>query len=221
MSDLKVAACVPTAGLVNSDFAHSLAALMAYSHHLRSRPGDESIALTLLMQQTSCIHANREALVTQALDWGCSHILFLDDDMVFSPQVLDVLLGRRQPIVVTNYTMKGTPPTFVAVGMDTKRRIVTCEQSTGLEEIHYSGFGVSLFERQVFEQTPKPWFLPRYDAENDTYTTEDLPFFEAARAAGFKCWLDHDASKLIGHRGLRTYEWRDWSAPLEEKTDGE
>lgn len=213
MKEIRVAICVPTAGTVKAWFAHSLAGLMAYGQALAQRPDSESIALTLFMQETSVIHSNRETLVKQALEWKATHVMFLDDDMVFDPRVLTIMLGRRHPMVACNYPKRGWPITFTAVRPDGCGTIVTTEQSSGLEEASYTGFGVSLIEARVFEQTPRPWFLPLYLADADIYTTEDNPFCDRIRKAGFATLVDHDASKLVGHCGAHTYDWRQWQPP--------
>lgn len=207
---IRVAVCVPTSGICRSWFAHSLAGLVGYGQSLAARRDAESIELTLFMAETSVIHANREGLVKQALEWDATHILFLDDDMCFDPRVLSILLGRRQAFVACNYPKRGFPITFTAIRADGKAHIVTDAAATGLEEAFYTGFGVSLIEIDVFKRTPKPWFLPQYIADSDTYTTEDNPFCQRIRTAGFRVFVDHDASKMIGHVGAHTYGWQQW-----------
>ena len=116
-------------------------------------------------------------------------------------------MGRRQPVVAVNYLIKTEPPIFVAVALDGTQRLVTSETSTGLIPVAYTGFGVSLFEMAVFEKTPQPWFLPKFDPASSMYTTEDNPFFERVRAAGFSVYVDQDASKLVSHVGHHAWHW--------------
>lgn len=197
-------------------FAMSLAGLVAYTSS-RGCPRRPQTELTLRMgvAESSVIHGNRAAIVKDALAGGWTHLLFLDHDMVFEPHIADVLLSRRQPVVVTNYLMKAAVPEFVAVDLDGKR-VVTDAHSTGLLPISYSGFGVSLFETKVFERTPKPWFLPEYEVENDLYTTEDNPCFRRIRDAGYTILLDQDASRLItGHIGQRGWAWPEYARPAD------
>ena len=215
MSDqIKVAVCVPSReGQCRTMFAHSLAGLMGYGNMLRSRCDAESFEMTLKVQESSVIHANREMLVKESLAWGATHIMFLDDDMVFNPLVLEMLLSRRQPFVACNYPKRGWPITFTAVRLDGKGYIITHKGSSGMEEAFYTGFGVSLIERQVFEKTKQPWFLPLYLEKEGVYTTEDNPFCVRVREAGFKVLVDHDASKNVGHVGLHTFDWSQWREP--------
>lgn len=207
---IKVSVAVPTGGMNPMSFTYSVAGLVGFTaaNSVPSMPGAE-IDLQLNIVESSNWITNREQLARHAIDAGCTHLMFLDDDMSFHPTVLSVLLGRRQPIVVTNYLIKTDAPEFVAVGLD-GNRIPTTEHSTGLQPIAYSGFGVSLFEVEVFRRTPQPWFMPDFDPSQNSYTTEDNPFFRRAREAGFKVLLDHDASKLLGHVGRRAWRWQEW-----------
>ena len=207
---IKVSIAVPTAGTVPMSFAFSLSALVGYTaaNRVPSMPGAEAELQINVVESSNWI-TNREQLARHAIDEGYTHLLFLDDDMTFHPSILSTLLGRRQPIVVTNYLIKTDAPEFVAVDL-AGNRIPTTEQSTGLQPIAYSGFGASLFEVEVFKRTAQPWFLPDFDAAQSSYTTEDNPFFRRAREAGFKVLLDHDASKLLGHVGRRAWRWQEW-----------
>ena len=100
---------VPSAGLMKAGgrFSNSLSGLVSKvcSEGIKSRP---NAILTLKMdyQESSVIHTNREMIVKRALDENQTHLMFLDDDMVFQPSIIDVLFSRYQPIVCTNYLIK-------------------------------------------------------------------------------------------------------------------
>lgn len=208
MSEIKVVVAIPTAGTVRMGFAASLAGMISKvaAHGIPTRP-EASVALRMDIVESSVIHTNREQLCKRAIEAEMTHLMFLDDDMVFEPQVLEILLGRRQPVVCTNYLIKTEPAKdFVAVGL-TGNRVQTREHSTGLVPVAYSGFGVSLFEIEVFKRTPQPWFLPKFIPEANSYTTEDNPFYERVREAGFDVYLDQDASKLVSHLGGKSWNW--------------
>jgi GT2 family glycosyltransferase len=210
MREIKIAVCIPTAGSVRMSFAYSLCGMLTCvaAKGVPTIP-DASVTMSLKVLESSNWITNREKLAKQALDAGDTHLMFLDDDMVFEPQVLEVLLGRRQAIVATNYLIKTEPAEhFVAVSLD-GQRVATREASTGLMPLSYSGFGVSLISTEVFKKVPQPWFLPDFNAETGDYTTEDNPFFRKARDAGFDVYLDQDASKLVSHVGSKTWNWKE------------
>ena len=207
-ADIRIMVGIPSAGMVPLMFAYSLAGMAARfaSERVPTVP-EASISMNLRMVQSSNWITNREKLAKLALTEDATHLMFLDDDMCFDPRVLETLLGRRQQIVVTNYLIKTEPAKdFVSVDLH-ERRVPLTEGSTGIQPVNYSGFGVSLINTDVFRALPQPWFQPRFDPKTDEYTTEDCPFFEAARKAGFVVYLDHDASKMLGHIGQKTWYW--------------
>ena len=134
MSDnIKLSIAIPTAGTVKMGFAYSLAGLIGYisANAIPSRP-EATLEVKMDVVESSVIHTNREKLVRRAIDSGMTHLMFLDDDMVFEPNILDVMLGRRQPVVCTNYLIKTDAcDSFVAVGLNDKR-VNTTEKTTGL-----------------------------------------------------------------------------------------
>jgi hypothetical protein len=210
MSHIKLQIAIPTAGRVPMGFAYSLAGMIAKigAQHIPTIP-EATIEVTMDIVESSNWITNREQLARRAIEAGRTHLMFLDDDMTFEPQIIDIMLGRRQDIVCTNYLIKTEPARdFVAIGLD-GQRVPTREASAGLQPIAYSGFGVSIFSVEVFKRTPQPWFLPDFDTASSSYTTEDNPFYRRAREAGFIVYLDHDASKLVSHIGQRAWNWRE------------
>lgn len=208
--EIRLTIGVPTSGQVYMRFANSLCALYSKlaAQGIVSRPGPLSVKMD--SQESSVIHTNREMIAKRALEDKQTHLLFLDTDMEFQPGVVDLLFSRHQPVVAVNYLVKqdDAPPRFVAVGMNGKPTATT-EQSGGIEPIIYTGFGVSLFDLRVFAQTPQPWFMPTFDADDPVfYSTEDAPFYQRVRAAGFDVYLDHDASKLVSHCGIKAWNWK-------------
>jgi hypothetical protein len=205
-ADARVMIAIPTAGSVAAMFAYSLAGMVARfaSTRVPTMP-EASISLVMRVMESSNWITNREKLARMAIDEDATHLMFLDDDMQFDPRVLEILLGRRQDVVVTNYLIKTTPAKdFVAVDLNGKR-VSTTDDSTGMQAIQYSGFGVSLISTDVLKKIAQPWFQPKFDPKTSEYTTEDCPFFEKVRDAGFRVYLDQDASKMVGHIGRRTW----------------
>ena len=165
--------------------------------------------LNLLMVSGSGIGANREWLVKQALKGDTTHILFIDEDMTFDPDTLHVLMKNDLPIVGCNYKMRSPRTGFTALAKDGSKRIVTTEESTGLEECYYSGFGFCVVKREVFEKAAKPWFLLGYNTEAEKYTTEDCGFARRLREVEIPWHIDHDASKLVSHIGNYDYNYKE------------
>ena len=142
-----------------------------------------------------------------AMEKGCTHVLFVDEDIGFEPDIVRTMFGRRQPIVACNYRIRFDHFGFAAVSPDMNERIPTLPESTGLQDIGFCGFGFCLIERAVFDALPQPWFPQHWHPESGTHTTEDVAFFLNARTAGFIPMIDHDASKHIVHVGSYRYRW--------------
>lgn len=210
MREYRVVIAIPTAGRVSIWFASSLAGMIAQAAAGFKSIPDASVSLSVDVMCSSNWVTNREKLIHRAIENNMTHLLFLDDDMAgFHEGVLETLLGRRQDVVCTNYVIKEEPPTkFVAVGLD-GQRVATTENSAGIQPIIYSGFGVSLFSVEALKKTTAPRFTLKFNSESHEWSTEDYPFYEQLRAAGYEVWLDHDASKMLLHFGDKAYSWKE------------
>jgi hypothetical protein len=140
---------------------------------------------------------------------GCTHICFIDEDMVFAPSILHVMVRRKESVVVCNYRLRTKGGDFSAMSLDRVNRIQTLESSTGLEECAFSGFGMALIDIDVFSRLEQPWFPIQWLPASKRYSTEDKPFFDRVRNAGYKVYVDQDASKMIAHVGHFVYSWDD------------
>lgn len=208
--EIRLTVGVPTSGFVRSGFAHSLTNMMGHlcSLGIRSK-GATNLIIQLEMVEGSVIHTARETIVLKALETKSTHLLFLDDDMIFEADILDTMFDRDVPIVLTNYLLKTEEPVFLIADLK-GQSVVTNEQSTGTQVVASGGFGVSLFKMEVFEKTPQPWFLPLWVADRQMYTTEDVPFFYRTRKVGYQAVVDHDASKKITHIGNKRWNWKEF-----------
>ena len=64
-----------------------------------------------------------------------------------------------------------------------------------------------LTRMSVFDRLAKPWFqMPVFGEE---VGGEDYFFCDAARAAGYKIWMDTDLSLMLAHWGEVGYRWAD------------
>ena len=207
MFDVKV--LTPSTGLSRMGYTYSIAKMMMYFSQNRVYPECDTQKIDFDTVEGSGIGANRETLVTKALESDCTHILFIDEDTIFAPNALHVLASKRKPIVGCNYPMRFKGTGFTALTLDKKARIVTGPNSVGLEQAYYTGFGFCLIERGVFEKMARPWFLIGYNTERKIYTTEDVAFGAQLEELGIPWYVDHDASKLLTHMGSYAYHWKE------------
>ena len=208
MTAFNLVIATPSSGHCRTSFAFSIARLTGYLAQHKPWPELKTWAYDFAMLEGSGISTNRERLTRQALaNPDMTHLLWIDDDMGFGADTLNLLARWRQPIVGCNYRTRSPPSEFTALNAAGDARIQTTAQSTGLERASYTGFGFCLIERQVLEAVPEPRYPLLWAPALGDYSTEDMPFFEQAAKAGFACYVDHDASKRIWHCGNLNYVW--------------
>lgn len=212
----KVAVCIASSGQCKTQFAMSLGGLLAYysSKRLIAEQPEQYIAPFLV--ESSTLAHNQHQLVLAAKNWGATHILWVEDDMQFPPDALHQLYKWRQPWVGANYPMRSGPPfEYTALGLN-RQRVYTGAESTGLEEVMYTGYGVTLMDITIFDKLKMPYFQTEW-LGNNAYATTDWYLSEKVREAGFKIYVDHDLSKQIGHVGGHVYHCAEVAAWKEAK----
>lgn len=182
----KIAIGVCTNRLVKSKTASSLLQLVANSKY------DYKIIVSTRGYNTS---ENRNYVATQAVNSGCSHLFFVDDDMVFPPDVLDRLLAHDKDIIGGVYNTKYETQSPVIEYLDDKR--------TGLFKVGAIGTGCLLIKTEVFKKVPQIWFTYEWNDNGSVKMSHDWLFCHKAREYGFDIWAD--SSLEIGHLGLKEF----------------
>lgn len=190
----------PTRELVPASFAIDLAHL--YAHTARWDAG--ACELQLRFVGSTYVHVGRNATLDAALQYGATHVLWLDTDMRFPTDTALRLARHDRPIVAANCLMRD--PRRIWTATRAGRRIETTIGSTGLEIVDRVGLAVMLMSMDVITTLPRPWFRHGWNPETSTDIGEDIMFCDAVRAAGHAIYIDHDLSKEIGHIGHYTYK---------------
>jgi len=167
--------------------------------------GGLKFSIFLTIERNSALSKQRWALVEKARARGATHLLWLDADMRFHPDLLMHLLKHQKPIVGCNYRMRqGAHIPIVKV------RGKNVESTVGgreLERVDELGFGVLLTEAQVFDKIKRPFDIVQ---EDDGFWPDESQAFSArAREAGFDLWCDHWQSLCVGHVGEETYTFEE------------
>lgn len=196
---MKLAICTPTTGNVRIEFVDSLLRSTAML-----RKNKEVKDWCFQYYCSSVIPDNRHRMINSALNWGATHILFIDDDMRWPPEALKVLLKNKHlPIIGANCIKRKLPIEYMATGFDEKE--VVSLDKTGFEEVLYTGNSFVMIQAEVFKKIPPPWFSFPYVVETGSYATEDFYFFRKALEHGYACIINHDISQLINHIGIREF----------------
>lgn len=146
----------------------------------------------------------RNMALVQAMADGFTHVLFLDADMLHPDDLFD-RIGRhvaRQAIVSGFYTQRQYPfapialidPQPHASGRYNHYRhdpAYTEVDGDGLRDVDVVGMGCCLIPLAVVRALgERPWFEYKTDADGWSLVSEDVPFCEKVRAAGFRVCLD-------------------------------
>lgn len=143
---------------------------------------------------------NRNLIIAEALKDNCSHILFVDDDVIIPPSGLIELLIHDKDIVSGLYLMRHHPHNPIAfdkVDDDGKCKHLFLDnyKDVDLIEVVAAGLGCLLVKTDVFRKMEAPW-IRLGELELDHWC-DDLGFFKRAKEAGFTGWLDKTIH--VGH----------------------
>lgn len=148
----------------------------------------------------SIISEAREMIAEKAIELGCDWLLFIDDDSVFQPQVLEQLLSHDVDIVSGLVFQRKSPFYPCIFKLDDKNGnkdlyMLECIDK-GLTEIDATGMAFTLIKTKIFKSIPRPWFVWG-DKSLGIYVDkgglgEDLSFCIKAKRAGFKVYCDTD-----------------------------
>jgi glycosyltransferase involved in cell wall biosynthesis len=149
---------------------------------------------------TSTVHgqspaAARNTIIKQALDNNCTHVFFMDDDMIFPPDTLIKLIAHDKPIVTALYLLRTFPhrPAFFDKAYDDGKCKFTSltKGLNGLVKGVNAGLGAVLISTEVFKKVEAPW-VRLGEIDKDGWC-DDVGFFNRCRAAGYDVWCDLDA----------------------------
>lgn len=146
----------------------------------------------------------RNRALTQALRDGFTHVLFLDADMIHPDDLFARILKYCDREIIVSGFYVGRQPPYAPVAFrdgvkhesglysiyrpDEDYRHVNAD---GLREEELIGMGCALIPLSIVRALgPGPWFEYRNDHTGEPMISEDVPFCERVRAAGFQIYLD-------------------------------
>lgn len=184
----------------------------------------------------SAIGRARNTLTREFLKSDCTHLLFIDSDLVFSLEQVRRILMHDEPIVGGMYCKKQEgEPCYVWNTFPGK-----VAREDGLIECRYVGTGFMRVAREVFEAMiakfgHETWYRPDHDRSivehdfwhmgvyeypdgNRRYLSEDWWFCQRAMDCGYKVWAD--LAILCKHSGNAVYPLSYQEAQIYNKVPG-
>jgi len=192
-----VAICVPVQNQVTAVFAYSLAML-------QKKCGETGLATSLHFNMGSEVAMQRQQLVDQALETDCTHLMWIDADMQFPTDTLNILLAADKDIIAGNYSTRVPPHRPVAFKSknDLDSRVF---KGTGIEPVWAVGSGMMLVNREVYDNITRPHYKIEYNEDYTSLVGEDIYFCNLANENGYEVHISHDLSDRIAHIGTRAF----------------
>lgn len=165
-------------------------------HFLGLKKPDNTLVITVHGQSPA---SARNTIAEQAIINDCTHVFFLDDDMIPQPDTLLKLLEHDKDIVSGLYLLRTFPhfPAFFDEAFDTGfcKYAFLDGRDTVLEKGVNAGLGAVLIKTEVFKNLEKPW-VRLGEIIKDGWC-DDVGFFNRCRAAGYDIYCDLNAP--VGH----------------------
>jgi len=127
-----------------------------------------------------------------------THLLWLDDDHVFNPDMA-IALARHKKDMVSGLYFSRMPPYTPSVFVkdlsvdDEYRHFPLMVAPNCLFEVDACGFGAMFMKRDVLDRVPEPWFTIDYKCG------EDIGFCTHAKQSGIGIYCD--GTYKLGHVG--------------------
>ncbi len=164
------------------------------------------VEIHLNVQVGGYVARNRNQLVEEARKASSTHLMFIDNDMVFRPSGIQRLLDADKDIIGGNYNARGVPgrPIVSTLKLDDRNDGLTetVEIPRGLIKVHAVATGFMMVKLPVFEKMDKPYFVA-WESEEGEHHTEDVEFCVKAHKKGFDVWCN--TTIPIGHIGTQIY----------------
>jgi len=196
-------------GEYHPEMQRSLDALVRYSFK-------HNIDLIITRHNGSVIPKLRNEAVKKAMEYNCSHLLFIDSDMVFDKDYLEKLLNLDRDIVGGLCVVRQEPfaPVVKKIDDDGIYRVYH-----GLEDGRFRsdadaiGTAFMLIKIGVFNKIKPPWFaMPPF---GEGVIGEDMYFCKLAKEAGYDICID--PQMIVGHVGDYVYTFGDYIEYRDER----
>lgn len=162
--------------------------------------------LVFMMEAGCYVHHNRSKILNKAVAQDCTHLFFLDADMVCPPDTIMRLLAADKPVIGVHYNKRQHPPQTTVKMADLEGKAVGFYQKELPNEVFQCfavGTGCMLIDLSVLNKIEKPYFDLITDEDGLVTCSEDVWFCRKANRAGIGVWCD--PTFKVGHIGDYAY----------------
>lgn len=168
----------------------------------------------------SNIASGRQHRVDDVVKGDCTHLLFIDDDMVFARDIVHKMLTEMNKLTIEGHAK-------IAMGVNACRKspvdlfytakgvgsddFLKSKGESGVAEVGYCGLGVFLIPVNILREIPAPHFEVRWLEGTKEHQGEDFYFVNKLREHGVEVFVDQDISQTIGHAGEFIYSYGNYN----------
>ncbi len=182
---------------------------------------DKGVVVELSFEQFNAdISLARSHIVAEFLQTNHTHLLMIDDDMLWSPSAVHRMFYAKKPIVAVAGPKKSYPLRFACSKVDSDGNLIpiNINPEDGTGTVNHVGAAFMLFERAALEEMTAIYtelayigsdgkkstalFLPM--VVDNAYLPEDFSFCQRWRALGKEIYVCPDVP--LGHIGRHIYE---------------
>ncbi len=215
MVDPKILICVPTLGMTKYDDFYDWFDLI-----------DKPIGTMVYRAHGQSPARNRNIAIQHALDNNCTHVFFVDDDVLIPRDGLMKLLAHDEDIITGLYLMRHFPfRPILFKNVDEKGNCDYLDLEPGLTgkcEMYSTGLGCVLVKTWIFEKLEKPYI--RIGQLEKDHWGDDNDFYKRIHEAlpELKMYVDLDVTCGHGARAnvFPTYQDGSWTTILDTQGAG-
>ena len=180
---MKLMVAVPTMFFVNVNFAQSMADLCI-------RLTKDGVDTDVRFMEGSMIYVSRDRLAYRAIQEGFTHVLWLDSDMSFKPQILDDLMWCGKDMVCGAFVSRKppySPCVYTSIADPANMEKV---KDFGTEPFRVDGCGMACvltsvkLLKAVFDRFDT-CFMP-----TEKIRGEDIAFCDRVKQLGYEIWCE-------------------------------